>query len=57
MAYIHFHWDKKKNKSNIEKHKIDFNEAKTCFYDENARVIFDPEHSVAEDIHFTRNKQ
>ena len=49
MEYIHFEWDPQKNRTNIQKHKISFEEAKTVFYDENARVIADPEHSEQED--------
>jgi uncharacterized DUF497 family protein len=49
MKAIHFEWDAKKNKANIAKHKISFEEAKTVFYDNNARVIADPEHSQDED--------
>ncbi len=44
-----FSWDEKKNKSNLAKHKVSFEEAKSVFYDDNARVIFDPDHSKAED--------
>ena len=52
MAYmnnIQFHWDKSKNIENITKHKISFEEAKSVFFDENARLIPDPEHSVNEE--------
>ncbi|MBK7103691.1 MAG: BrnT family toxin [Ignavibacteriae bacterium] len=49
MNNIHFQWDQKKNIENIKKHKISFEEAKTVFFDENARVISDPEHSINED--------
>jgi uncharacterized DUF497 family protein len=49
MKYIHFDWDETKNISNIKKHKISFEEAKTAFYDPNARIIADPEHSDTED--------
>lgn len=49
MNYIHFQWDQSKNKANIKKHKISFEEAKTVFYDENARLIPDPEHSITEE--------
>ncbi|MBK8944075.1 MAG: BrnT family toxin [Ignavibacteriae bacterium] len=49
MYNIHFQWDQKKNIENIKKHKISFEEAKTVFFDENARVISDPEHSIDED--------
>lgn len=49
MKDIRFEWDAKKNKLNIQKHKVSFEEAKTVFYDENARIIADPEHSQTED--------
>jgi uncharacterized DUF497 family protein len=44
MKYIHFDWDESKNKLNISKHKISFDEAKSVFYDPHARIISDPEH-------------
>lgn len=44
-----FEWDKKKQKINIQKHGIDFEEAKTVFYDEEALLITDPEHSSSEE--------
>lgn len=34
-----FEWDENKNKSNQEKHGIDFNAAKDVFKDENSKVI------------------
>jgi uncharacterized DUF497 family protein len=40
-----FSWDKHKEKANIKKHQITFAEAKTVFLDENARLIYDPDHS------------
>ena len=49
MKAIHFEWDNKKNFQNIKKHKISFEEAKTVFFDDNARMIFDPDHSDDED--------
>ena len=49
MNNIHFQWDQSKNLANIKKHKISFEEAKTVFFDENARLISDPEHSVKEE--------
>ena len=49
MKYIQFDWDESKNKLNITKHKISFEEAKTAFFDPNARIISDPEHSSDED--------
>jgi uncharacterized DUF497 family protein len=42
-------WDKNKNRENIRKHKISFEEAETVFYDPNGRVIHDPDHSATED--------
>ena len=49
MIYIRFEWDETKNHANLKKHKISFEEAKTVFYDENARLISDPNHSNGED--------
>ena len=49
MQYIRFQWDESKNKSNIAKHKVSFDEAKSAFYDPHARIIADPEHSDDED--------
>jgi uncharacterized protein len=49
MKYIQFEWDPLKNDTNIKKHQISFDEAKTAFYDPNARIIDDPEHSNSED--------
>ncbi len=49
MDEIHFEWDNNKNTINKKKHKISFEEAKTVFYDEEALVIDDPEHSQEEE--------
>ena len=46
---IEFQWDERKNALNQKKHGISFDEAKTCFEDEHARVFFDVEHSKNED--------
>lgn len=46
---MRFQWDKNKNIANIKKHKISFEEAKTVFFDDNARLIPDPEHSISEE--------
>ena len=46
---MRFEWDQKKNLVNIKKHKISFEEAKTVFFDDNARLIPDLEHSMAEE--------
>ena len=44
-----FQWDAAKASSNKKKHSISFDEAKTVFFDENAIVIHDPEHSNNEE--------
>ena len=49
MKAIHFEWDEHKNQINIKKHKVSFEEAKSVFYDDNALVIDDPEHSETEE--------
>lgn len=46
---MQFEWDEAKNQTNIRKHGISFDEAKTAFYDESARIIHDPDHSDRED--------
>ncbi|MBN8647576.1 MAG: BrnT family toxin [Caulobacterales bacterium] len=46
---INFTWDNKKAKSNIEKHGVSFEEAKTVFYDEMALQYFDNINSDTED--------
>jgi len=49
MNKITFSWDDNKANSNLKKHKISFEEAKTVFDDENARLILDSEHSQDEE--------
>lgn len=46
---IAFEWDPGKSRLNEQKHRISFEEAQTVFYDENARLIADPDHSENED--------
>ena len=46
---MRFEWDENKDQINQEKHKISFEEAKTVFYDEEALLITDPDHSDEED--------
>ena len=46
---MNFEWDERKAKLNKRKHGVSFNEAETVFYDENALVIPDPDHSHSED--------
>ena len=49
MVEIRFLWDTKKDGANRRKHGIDFDEAKTVFYDPRAIQYFDPDHSEDED--------
>ena len=49
MNDIRFQWNQNKSNENIKKHKVSFEEAKTVFVDENARLITDPEHSINEE--------
>ncbi len=44
-----FDWDEKKNDINRRKHGIDFEEASTVFFDEQAILFDDPEHSEYEE--------
>lgn len=49
MNHLRFEWDENKNLANQKKHKVSFDEAKTVFYDESARLIPDPGHSEDEE--------
>ena len=49
MDSLRFEWDPEKNEINKRKHQVSFEEAKTVFYDEEAKVIDDPEHSADEE--------
>ena len=49
MDILRFEWDDNKNKLNKRKHKISFEEAQTVFYDDDALLIDDPEHSRYEE--------
>lgn len=49
MDHLNFEWDANKSASNIKKHGISFDEAKTVFTDEYARLIGDPDNSDDED--------
>ena len=49
MKKVKFEWNEDKNRKNIGKHDgIDFEEAASVFYDENAIVFDDPDHSEGE---------
>jgi len=49
MSNIRFEWDARKSSANKKKHGISFEEARTVFFDENAKLINDPDHSEDED--------
>ena len=49
MKHITFTWDTKKNPVNTQKHGVSFDEAKSVFYDDNARLMHDPDHSEDEE--------
>ncbi|MBO5995506.1 MAG: BrnT family toxin [Firmicutes bacterium] len=44
-----FEWNNSKNDLNIKKHGISFSEARTVFFDEQAILFDDPEHSKEEE--------
>ncbi|MET0008873.1 MAG: BrnT family toxin [Candidatus Thiodiazotropha sp. 6PLUC9] len=46
MSELEFTWDKAKD---VKNHGICFDEAKTVFYDDRARLITDPDYSEDED--------
>ena len=49
MRRLTFVWDEEKDRANQRKHRISFAEARTVFYDENAREYSDPDHSESEE--------
>jgi uncharacterized DUF497 family protein len=49
MKKLKFDWDPKKAASNLAKHHVSFEEAKSVFLDPEALVIPDPEHSSTEE--------
>lgn len=49
MNELSFEWDPGKAASNAAKHGVTFEEAKTVFYDDDALVIPDPDHSKDEE--------
>ena len=49
MGELNFEWDNNKNEINKKKHKVSFEEARSVFYDEEALVISDPDHSEDEE--------
>jgi uncharacterized DUF497 family protein len=49
MSALQFEWDERKAIANEHKHGVSFEEARTVFFDERARLIDDPDHSEDED--------
>ena len=49
MPELTFEWNSRKAAENRRKHRVSFEEAKSAFLDENARVIADSEHADDED--------
>ena len=49
MSELVFDWDNQKARVNARKHGVSFEEAQTVFYDENARLRYDPDHSIDKD--------
>ena len=45
-----FEWDARKAENNLKKHKVSFEEASTVFFDDLAKITFDPDHSEDEDF-------
>ena len=46
---LKFTWDEQKESANRQKHGVSFDEARTVFFDEHARLIADPDSSDDED--------
>ena len=46
---IRFDWDEKKNRANLKKHGVSFEEAQGVFFDDEALVYDDPSHSDEEE--------
>ena len=49
MSEIRFEWDEIKNEINTKKHGVSFEEASSVFYDSEALIIPDPDHSIDEE--------
>ncbi len=49
MSKLHFDWDERKAAANAKKHGVSFEEAKSVFLDERAKLINDPDHSEDEE--------
>ena len=49
MKSLQFEWDSTKAFTNVKKHGITFEEARTVFDDDFARMLHDPDHSQEEE--------
>jgi uncharacterized DUF497 family protein len=49
MSTLRFEWDQRKAAANLKKHGVSFDEAKSVFIDERAKLIDEPDHSDDED--------
>lgn len=49
MSTLRFEWDEHKAVLNASKHGVTFDEAKSVFADEHAKLIDDPDHSADEE--------
>lgn len=49
MSTLHFEWDDRKAAANAKKHGVSFEEARSVFVDERAKLIDDPDHSEDEE--------
>lgn len=52
MHHLTFQWDAEKSESNLRKHGVSFEEAKTVFTDEFGRLLSDPDHSEPDEDRF-----
>jgi uncharacterized DUF497 family protein len=49
MTTPRFEWESRKANANVKKHGITFEEAKSVFYDDHAKLLDDPDHSDEEE--------
>lgn len=56
MELVTFEWDEIKNRINLEKHKVSFDEAQLAFFDPRRIIAQDLEHSRIEKRYFCFGK-
>ena len=49
MSALRFEWDERKATANAKRQGVSFEEARSAFFDERARLIDDPDHSEDEE--------